>query len=137
MWDSATGTRLPGASIPPLAPNGNTTPDGQYQFVPDGTSVLKVPTRIDEGERLWHLWLTQPDPDWHIQRQKELTAEGNTYGAAVHRAFEQHARGVLAFEAGDFDRAWGYLIAAAALKPAIPTLPAILPPPPATIPRVQ
>jgi WD40 repeat protein len=83
------------------------------------------------------LWLTRPDPDWHVLRQEELAAVGNTYGAALHRSFEHRARGVLALEAGDFDRAWGHFVVAAALAPAPPTPPAIVPPAPATIPLAK
>jgi WD40 repeat protein len=126
VWDAAGGRRMTGPPVP-LSTTRYRTPDGGHAFVSDGNDVLRIPIRIDEGERLRRLWLTRPDPDWHIQRQKELTAEGNTYGAALHRALEQHARGVLAVEAGDLDRAWGYFIAAAALKPAPPEIVTTIP----------
>jgi WD40 repeat protein/tRNA A-37 threonylcarbamoyl transferase component Bud32 len=128
VWDAAIGNRLPDAPVPPLAPNRNRTPDGGYQFVPSGDRVLRMPTRLDEVERLRRLWLTRPDPDWHLQRQKELTAEGNSYGATLHRTFAQSARGVLALEVGDFDRAWGHFIVASALKP-VPSHTEVVPSP--------
>ena len=120
VWDAVNGKHLPDTQGPLLAGGGNRTPDGEYLFVPAGERVFRIPTRIDDDERLRRLWLTRPDPDWHVQRQKELAAEGNNYGASLHRSCEQYARGVLAFEAGDFDRAWGHFIIAAAHRPALP-----------------
>jgi hypothetical protein len=103
-------------------------------FIAVGQRVLRVPTRLDEDERLHRLWLTRADPNWHVRRWNGLVHEGNAYGAALHRSLEQRARGVLALEAGDLDRAWGHFIVAAALKPAPPPTPEILPPPPTMIP---
>jgi WD40 repeat protein len=117
VWDLVTGKRVQGEPVP-SSTTGDRTWDGEYLFVPTGNRVLKVPTRIDEAERLCRLWLARPDPEWHLRQQQELLAAGNTYGAALHRSFEYRARGRLALEAGDFDRAWGYFIAAALRTPA-------------------
>ena len=81
---------------------------------------------IDEEERLMRLWRTRPDPDWHAEQRKKFEAEKNAYAAALHRSFEQHARGVVAV---DYDRwkATGrsrdparWSSAAALLKPPVP-----------------
>ena len=122
-WDIITGQRLEGVQPPSEAfnrPDRNT--DGKYFWLPVGDRVERIPLKseIDETERLRRLWLTRPDPDWHIERQKELAAAGNAFGAALQRSFEQHARGVLALEAGDTSQAFAHFIAAAILKPQPP-----------------
>jgi WD40 repeat protein/tRNA A-37 threonylcarbamoyl transferase component Bud32 len=137
VWDCATGTRVEGEPVPALAGNGNRTPDGKYAFVPGVYRVVQVPTQLAEDERLRRLWLTRPDPDWHIQREVEQASLANPYGAALHLSAQYRARGVLALEAGDLDRAWGYFILAAAVKPKPPPLAPPRPAPPALIPPAK
>jgi WD40 repeat protein len=129
VWDANTGKELPDAPVPPLTSCGNRSQDDGSVFVIDRNSVRQIRTRLSEDERQRRLWLTRPDPDWHIQRQKELSAEGNSYGAALHRSLEARACGILALESGDVDRAWGSFITAAALKPPIPSAAEAIPPP--------
>ena len=90
--------------------------------VASGSLVLIVSTSniITEDERARRLWLARPDPEWHVQKTKEFAKEQNLYAAQLHRSFEQRARGELAFEAGQFDKALAHFIAAAALKPKPP-----------------
>jgi WD40 repeat protein len=135
LWDVETGQALlvcrnPSANIESLA------------FSPDGTRLATATSDTNGATRVWDArpvpatWdeeqedrrrATRPDPDWHVTRQRELTAEGNSYGAALHRSFEHHARGVLALDDGDLDRAWWHFIVAVALKPAPPPAPQITP----------
>jgi len=81
---------------------------------------LAKPDENDEEERLMRLWKTRPDPDWHVEQQKKFEAEKNPYAAALHRSFEQQARGVVAFDYNQFDKAYAHVIAAALLKPPAP-----------------
>ena len=82
-----------------------------------GNDVLIVATQIDDFELARRLWLTRPDPQWHVQKRQEFLKEKNAYAAALHHSWEQHARGVVAFDSGDFNKALAHFIAAAALKP--------------------
>ena len=49
----------------------------------------------------------------------------NVYAANLHSAWGERARGVLAFERGEFDRAVRHFVAAAALTPTAPLAPKI------------
>ncbi|MBA4067513.1 MAG: hypothetical protein C0501_28150 [Isosphaera sp.] len=129
VWDAATGRHLPGAPVPPLVKNHPLTPDGQFLFVPSGNRVIKVPTQVDEEEQFRRLWVTRPDPTWHAARAEELATEGNAYGAAVQRAAERRALGVVAFDFGDLDRARAHFLEAALLAPPVPKLLDLAPPP--------
>jgi hypothetical protein len=51
-----------------------------------------------------------------------------TSDPAPHQSFEQCARGELAFDCGDFDKAFAHYIAAAALMPQPPPMRRITPP---------
>jgi WD40 repeat protein len=73
-----------------------------------------------EAERLRRAWLMRPDPDWHAQQRQAFIKDKNAFAAAYHASWEQHARGVLAFEACDFPQATAHFLAAAALKPKPP-----------------
>ena len=53
---------------------------------------------------------------------QQFLQENNGYAAALHHSWEQHSRGVLAFERYDFDQATAHFLAAAALKPQPPPL---------------
>jgi hypothetical protein len=97
------------------------TVSGGALFLRSEERLLKVSLQVGENERLRRVWLTRPDLDWHVRRQQELSAVGNAYGVAIQRWAEQNARGMLAFEAGNFDRAWGHFIVAAATRPQPPT----------------
>jgi hypothetical protein len=125
VWDAKTGESLPDAPIPPLADPRNVSPDGKCFAVGSGNVVVIVPTQLDEAERLRRQWLMRPDPEWHVQQRKQFLKEKNAYAAAYHASWEQHARGVLAFEAGDVARATAHFLAAAALKPKPPPAPDI------------
>jgi WD40 repeat protein/serine/threonine protein kinase len=83
-------------------------------------AVARTDTPASEAEQLRRLWLTRPDPAWHVQKRKEFLQDKNEYAAQWHHSWEYHARGVLAFESGDFHQALGHLLAAAALKPVPP-----------------
>jgi WD40 repeat protein len=119
-WDMGTGQPFADVDLPP-APNPFATPDGAHLAVPIGDTLWIVARQVDDRERLRRLWLMRPDPDWHVQKRKEFEKAKNAYAATFHRALEQQARGKLAFEVGDFDRALGHFLAAAALRPAIPS----------------
>jgi WD40 repeat protein/tRNA A-37 threonylcarbamoyl transferase component Bud32 len=123
-WDVKTGERLHDVSVPSLAFARRTTSDGKILVVASGKDVMLVSMQADEDELGRRWWQTRPDPQWHLQKRQEFFKAKHAYGAALHLAFWQHARGVLAFEIGDFTRARAYFIAAAALMPTPP------PPPP-------
>jgi len=76
-----------------------------------------VDLRKDEQRNRWR---TRPDPDWHVEQQKKFAEEKNAYAAALHRSFEQQARGVVAFDYNQFDKAYAHFIAAALLKLPVP-----------------
>jgi hypothetical protein len=82
--------------------------------------VLLVETQISEQERQRRLQLTRPDPEWHVQQRQKFLQERNEYAAAFHQSWAQHARGVLALEHGEFDKAKTYFRAAAKLSPKPP-----------------
>jgi hypothetical protein len=127
VWDAQTGKQLPTAVVPPVQRNDGRTPDGQYLFLPSGDRVIRYSLVISEEDRLMRLGMTRPDPEWHALRAEELTAEKNTYGAALHRAFAERARGVFAFEDNKFQEAWVHFLNAAVL----------MPPPPAAVPMPE
>ena len=118
-WNS-TGTQVPVIPDDAITVDDDQTPDGRFRFLLIGNRVLRIRTSLDEAERDRNYLLTRPDPDWHVRRQKQLKAEGNAYGAALQLSSEQRARGVLAFDDGDFDKAQAYFLRAALLKPLRP-----------------
>jgi WD40 repeat protein len=126
-WDVVSGQRLSDVAVPPLAFAKPTIAVGQSLVVATGKDVLLVSTRLDEDELGRRVWLTRPSPQWHVQQRLEFEKSKHVYGAALHRALEQRAWGVLAFEYGDFDRASARFIAAAALMPALPSPPLLKP----------
>jgi len=65
-------------------------------------------------------WKIRLDPDWHIEQQKKFEAEKNDDAAALHRSFEQHARGVVAVDYNRRDQGYWHFVAAALLKPPVP-----------------
>jgi hypothetical protein len=73
------------------------------------------------------LWLTRPDPEWHVARAKQFADQNYTYAAALHRSFEQQARGIVACDYNQFDKAFWHFVAAAALKPKLPKCPETAP----------
>jgi len=81
---------------------------------------LPKPGVIDNEERFMRLWKTRPDSDWHVEQQEKFEAEKNVYAAALHRSFEQHARGVVAVDYNRWDQRYRHVIAAALLKPPVP-----------------
>jgi hypothetical protein len=144
VWDGDTGERLRGAEVPATLANDGRTPDGRYLFVRDNDRVIRYPLTIDAEELARRRWLTRPDPEWHIERRKELEKAGNAYGAALHRWQEANARGIVAFDSGRLDEAWAHFIHAAVLNPPVPQSPPFrfpAPPPrewtPPPIPRAQ
>ena len=84
---------------------------------------------LSPEEQLRRRWLTRPDPEWHVQQRERFEAEKNVYAAALHRSFEQHARGVVAFDYHQYDKAYAHFLAAALLKPTPPPMPDLLPRP--------
>jgi WD40 repeat protein len=122
-WDARTGTRWPDEARPPAAQPRDTTPDGQFRLVIAGKRVLVVPTQLEESEWLRRRWLTLPDPEWHAEQRERFAMANNAIAAACHAFWEQKARGLLAFEAGDFLAAITHFDAAAALKPKAPAPP--------------
>jgi hypothetical protein len=135
VWDATTGRPIPGAPVPPLAPNRTRTPDDAFVFLPVRDRIIRVPARLDEDERLRRLWLTRPDPAWHdlraalLKRGNSSGKEVNDYGAALNYSLKIRTRGILALEAGDAERARAHFKAAAALKPPIPSAAEAIPPP--------
>ncbi len=120
VWNTATGEAVGGEAPAELVKNTNLSPDGKFQYIPTGNRVLRVPTTIDEDERLMRLWATRPDPDWHVEQRIKFEKENNAYAAALHRSFEQQARGVVAVDSNQFDKAYWHFVAAALLKPPVP-----------------
>jgi len=84
--------------------------------------VRTVPKRgeFDEEERLMRMRRIRPDPDWHVEQQMKFETEKNPYAAALQRSFEQHDRGLMAFENNQFDKAYAHFLAAALMKPPVP-----------------
>ncbi len=139
VWNAKTGEYLPDEPLP-RTPVSNRLTDGRQALVlADGRlvliagkqfhRVLLVEPRPSKAEVARRRWLARPDPEWHGKLAGQFDKANNPFAAALHRSFEQHARGVLAFEVGDFDRAWGHFIIAAVIKPQPPKLPALAPPP--------
>lgn len=97
-----------------------------FSFAADGSFRLWDARPLFEGidldisERQMRLWKTRPDPDWHVEQRKKFESEKNGYAAALHRSFEQHARGVVAVDYSQFDNAYWHFVAAALLKPPDP-----------------
>ncbi len=135
VWDLTTGRPVPGAPIPALAPNRTRTPDDAFVFLPVSDRLIRVPARLDEDERRRRLWLTRPDPAWHdlraalLKRGNSSGKEVNDYGAALNYSLKIRARGILALEAGEADRARAHFNTAEALKPPIPSAAEAIPPP--------
>jgi eukaryotic-like serine/threonine-protein kinase len=135
VWDLTTGRPVPGAPVPALAPNRSRTSDDAFVFLPVRDRIIRVPARLDEDERRRRLWLTRPDPAWHdlraalLKRGNSSGKEVNDYGAALNYSLKIRARGILALEAGDADRARAYFNTAEALKPPIPSAAEAIPPP--------
>jgi len=50
----------------------------------------------------------------------KFEAKKNPYAAALHRSFEQHARGAVAFDYNQFDKAYAHFVAATILTPPAP-----------------
>ncbi len=99
----------------------NISPDG-YMFVRSGSRVVRVPATLDESGRQRRLWLSRPDPEWHVERQRQLADEKSSRGAALHLALEQRARGLLALENGFVWEGLARIAVASKLTPAPPPL---------------
>lgn len=128
VWNTATGERLDAEHLDSTS-RENCAPDGKSSYLVSFCSVIQLPTRIDDSTRLRRQWLTRPDPDWRVWRQRTLLAEGNQYGVAVQRKAEQTARAILAFDAFDFGKAQAHFLAAYLLEPKLPKLHELAPPP--------
>ena len=81
---------------------------------------LEAESELAHSEKMRRRYTTRPDPDWHIEQSTRFEKEGSTYAAALHRSFEQQARGVAAVDYNQFDKAYWHFISAALLKPKIP-----------------
>ncbi len=65
--------------------------------------------------------------DWLVEQRIKFEKENNAYAAALHRSFEQQARGVVAVDYNQFDKAYWHFVAAALLKPPVPKAVEIVP----------
>ena len=131
LWDTKSGQEL-------RILNGHTGWVVSVSFSHDGQTLASA--SYDKTARLWDVrsswippgqlisdkelafrrWLTSPDPQWHVDKRLEAEKENNPFAAAFHHSWEHHARGILAYEAGDLETAFLHFLAAAALKPKIP-----------------
>jgi WD40 repeat protein len=123
VWDLRTGQSvLELKSFPDVitsvawSDDGRRLAGGTYKVV----YVWDAGSAPDDQELERRKWLTRPDPRWHAEKRQEFSKAKNRYAAALHRALEQRALGVLAFEFGDFGKAQAHFVAAAALMPAPP-----------------
>jgi WD40 repeat protein/tRNA A-37 threonylcarbamoyl transferase component Bud32 len=126
VWDGRTGQSL-------LELRGHTKEVSSVALSADGSRI--VTGSFDTTARVWdgalsnddeilrRYRLTRPDPEWHRQRQQELAAEKNHYGAALHRSFEARARGVMALDFGQFGEGMMHLAVAEKLMPNTPATP--------------
>jgi WD40 repeat protein/tRNA A-37 threonylcarbamoyl transferase component Bud32 len=126
VWDGRTGQSL-------LELRGHTKDVSSVALSADGSRI--VTGSFDSTARVWdgalsnddeilrHYWLTRPDPEWHRQRQQELAAEKNDYGAALHRSLEARARGIVALDFGQFGEGMMHLGVAEKLMPRTPATP--------------
>jgi hypothetical protein len=130
VWDAGTGQPVSNRAGWPaqFAENTNRPPDGTFLYVPSGNRVLRLPTTIDEEERLMALLKTRPDPDWNAEWQRWFALRKIDHAVALHRSFEQQARGVVAFDFNQWDKAYWHFVAAALLKPPVPKAPEITSP---------
>ena len=118
------------------------SPDGSRVVTASGDKTTRVwdsrprSTTLDAEEMAYRRYLTRPRPELHTEEAARL-AKDDPFAAAMQRSFEQRARGALAFEAGDFDKAQAHFITAALLKPKLPKWLDIAPPPREGGPRMN
>lgn len=117
VWNAASGARIETDALPAIAPLSNQSPDGKFMYIPFHDRIVRMPTEVGLEQRLRHLWLTRPDPSWHVDRQAECAKHDNAYGVVLHRYLEQRARAILEHERGNGVSAFFHLAAAALLKP--------------------
>lgn len=113
VWDAATGHQVD-EPIPEVAHGKTVLPDGRL-VIPQSTRVRVVDSRLPPDELAWRRWLARPQPDRHTKFAEGY--EADPFAAAVQRSLEQHARGQLAAEDLDFDRAQKHFLSARLLKP--------------------
>ena len=131
VWDASTGQLLAGAPVPATANSRAVSPDGKlFLYSGEGNVVRVLSLSLDAEELAHRRYLTRPQPELHAA-EAGSRARDEPFAAAMQRSFEQRARGVLAFEAGNFHKAQAHFITAALLKPKPPKLPDVLPVAPA------
>ena len=119
VWQIDTNQFLPYSADVILAHPTHLLPGGG-RVIPSGNQVFLVAPRMsDEEIRRRREWM-RPDPEWHLQQQAQAEREKNPYALAVHRSLEFRARGMLAREAGDDNKAEEFFRKAADLWPQRP-----------------
>jgi WD40 repeat protein/serine/threonine protein kinase len=114
MLDSSTGKKVKDGPRPTFVNPTDLLPDGR-RVVYQGSEVVIVNSHIEPDELARRRLRARPDPWRHDVLAKKY--EKNPFASVVQKSLEQKARGQLAVEAGDIDKAWGHFIAAEVLRP--------------------
>ena len=113
VWDASTGKHLPGEPIPDTLAAGNVLPDGRV-VVRQGNGAVIVDPRIDPALVARRWFQARSYPHQHAALAERYN---DPFAAAVQRSLEQRARGLLAVEDLDFDKAQKHYLAALLLEP--------------------
>ena len=113
MWDAVTGELLD-EPVPDIFEAKRQLPNGRL-MIPQGNRILLVDSRLPPEELARRRRITRPDPERHAKFAVEHKAD--PFAHAMQLSLEQRARGALATEALDFDKAQGHFLAAALLQP--------------------